>query len=133
MGRDTQGVRGIRLREDDEVVSAVRGGNGAEILLLTTGGYGKRTKTDEFPKQKRGGLGVKAMKLTRVRGKLVAALAVAAGDEIVVTSTDGIVIRQSVDSISRQKRDSTGVRVMNVEAEAELSAVALVPREEDEE
>ncbi len=131
MGRDTQGVRGIRLRDGDEVVSAVRVSNGAEVLLLTSGGYGKRTKTDEFPKQKRGGLGVKAMKLTRVRGKLVAALSVAAGGEIVVTSTDGIVIRQGVDSISRQKRDSTGVRVMSVEPGAGLSAVALVPREDD--
>ena len=74
----------------------------------------------------------KAMKLTRVRGTLVAARAVAAGDEVVITSSDGIVIRQLTDEISRQKRDSTGVRVMNLEHGAELSAVALVPHEEDE-
>ncbi|MFQ5555018.1 MAG: DNA gyrase subunit A [Acidimicrobiia bacterium] len=132
MGRGTQGVRGIRLREGDEVVSATCLDEAGEILLLTTGGYGKRTKISGFPRQRRGGLGVKAMKLTRVRGKLIAAVAVAQGDEVVITSSDGIVIRQSVDSISRQQRDSTGVKVMNLEQDAELSAMALVPLEDEE-
>jgi DNA gyrase subunit A len=66
-----------------------------------------------------------------VRGTLIAARSVAPGDEIFVTSTDGIVIRQKVDEISRQKRASTGVKVMNLETGAELSAVALVPREDE--
>ena len=104
-----------------------------EILLLTTGGYGKRTKLSEFPVQKRGGIGVKALKLTRVRGELVAAQAVRPGTEIFITSSDGIVIRQAVDEISRQKRASTGVKVMNLEEGAELSAVAPVPAEEEKE
>ena len=130
MGRDTQGVRGIRLRKGDEVVAAVQAGEGDDILLLTSGGYGKRTKMTEFRRQKRGGIGVKAMKLTRVRGRLAAARAVSVGDEIFITSSDGIVIRQEVDNISRQKRDSTGVRVMDLLEGAELSAVALVPVED---
>jgi DNA gyrase subunit A len=69
-GRDTQGVRGIRLREGDEVVSAASVDDGSDILLLTGGGYGKRTKMSAFNRQHRGGMGVKAMKLTRVRGRL---------------------------------------------------------------
>jgi len=129
MGRDTQGVRGVKLREGDEVVAAATAAEGDNILLLTTGGYGKRTKMSEFPMQKRGGIGVKAMKLTRVRGRLVGARAVSPGDEVFVISSDGIVIRQSVDEISRQKRDSTGVRVMSLEDGAELTALALVPKE----
>ncbi len=129
MGRDTQGVRGVKLRAGDRVVAAAGVEDGADIVLLTSGGYGKRTKMSEFPLQKRGGIGVKAMKLTKVRGLLVAARAVAPGDEIFTISSDGIVIRQRVDDISRQKRSSTGVRVMNLEAGAELTAVALVPRE----
>ncbi len=129
MGRDTQGVRGIKLRAGDKVVAAAGVGDGDDIVLLTSGGYGKRTKMSEFPLQKRGGIGVKAMKLTKVRGLLVAARTVAPGDEIFTISSDGIVIRQRADEISRQKRSSTGVKVMNLEAGAELTAVALVPRE----
>ena len=132
MGRDTRGVRGIRLRAGDEVVAAACVGEGDELLLVTSGGYGKRTKVVEFPLRNRGGIGVKAVKLTRVRGVVVGAVAVSAGDEVFVTSSDGIVIRQAVDLISRQRRDSTGVRVMNLEDGAAISAIALVPREDDE-
>ena len=129
MGRDTRGVRGIKLREGDEVVSATTVTEGDEILLLTSGGYGKRTAMTEFPRQKRGGIGVKAIKLTRVRGLLVAALAVNKDDQVFVTSSDGIVIRQGVGEISRQKRASTGVKVMNLAADTTLAAAALVPRD----
>jgi DNA gyrase subunit A len=133
MARDTQGVRGLKLRPGDEVVSATVAAADQDLLLLTSGGYGKRTLAGEFTRQNRGGLGVKAMKLTRVRGNLVEAIAVRPGDEIVATSTDGILIRQGVDAISRQKRDSTGVKVMNLADGAELSAVTLVQTEEGDE
>ena len=132
MGRDTRGVRGIRLRDGDEVVAAACVDEGEELLLVTSGGYGKRTRVSEFPLRNRGGIGVKAIKLTRVRGVLVGALAVSAGDQAFITSSDGSVIRQSVDEISRQRRDSTGVRVMNLEDDATISAIALVPREDEE-
>jgi DNA gyrase subunit A len=132
MGRDTQGVRGINLREGDRVVSAASDQDGEEVLLLTSGGYGKRTKMEEFRPQKRGGVGLKAIKLTRVRGRLVAARAVSRGSEIFVTSSNGIVIRTEVDKISRQKRDATGVKVMDV-GDGAIAAFALVPQEELEE
>ncbi|HLA67686.1 MAG TPA: DNA gyrase subunit A [Acidimicrobiia bacterium] len=133
MGRDTQGVRGIRLREGDRVVSAASSQDGDEVLLLTTGGYGKRTKLSEFRRQQRGGVGLKAIKLTRVRGKLVAARAVSPNSEIFVTSTDGVVIRTGTDTISRQKRDASGVKVMSTTAGAEISAFAPVPPEPETE
>ncbi len=133
MGRASQGVRGIRLRQGDHVVAAACADEGDEVLLLTSGGYGKRTKMEQFRRQGRGGMGVKAMKLTRVRGTLVDAVAVAPDTEVFVISSDGIVIRQAVGEISRQKRESTGVRVMNLEDGAELSAVSLVPNDEEEE
>jgi len=129
MGRDTQGVRGIKLREGDHVVSAASDEDGEEVLMLTSGGYGKRTKLDLFRAQKRGGVGVKAMKLTRVRGTIVAARAVAPDSEIFVTSTSGIVIRMEVGTISRQQRDATGVKVMDVGKDAAISGFALVPAE----
>ncbi len=130
-GRASQGVRGIRLREGDEVVSAAVADEAEEVLILTEGGYGKRVKMDEFRVQKRGGVGVIAMKITRVRGPVTAARAVEPGDEIVVTSSDGIVMRAEAKSISRQKRPSTGVKVMNLDKGAVLSALAIAPKEEE--
>lgn len=129
MGRGTMGVRGIKLREGDRVVGATSNGDGNEVLLLTSGGYGKRTKVSEFRRQKRGGIGLKAIKLTRVRGRLVGARAVGEGAEIFVISSTGVVIRTSVDSISRQKRDALGVKVMNLSEGGEVSAFAPVPAE----
>ncbi|MFP3915200.1 MAG: DNA gyrase subunit A [Actinomycetota bacterium] len=114
MGRGTQGVRGIKLRDDDEVVAATSSVEGEEILLLTSGGYGKRTKLSEFRSQARGGVGLKAFKLTRVRGNLIGASAVSPGDQAFLISSTGVAIRTPIDSISRQKRDSTGVKVINV-------------------
>ena len=131
MGRASQGVRGIKLREGDEVVAAATAEEGSEILLMTSGGYAKRTNLEHFRRQRRGGFGVKAMKLTKVRGSLVAARAVTADDEVFMISSDGIVIRQAVSDISRQKRESTGVKVMNLEDGATLSAAALVPKNGD--
>ena len=126
MGRGTQGVRGIKLREGDRVVAAVSSNEGDEVLLLTAGGYGKRTDMKEFRKQTRGGIGVKAFKITRVRGNLVAARAVRKEDEVFLISSAGIGTRQAVSKISRQKRDSTGVKVIDVGEGNELSAVAKI-------
>lgn len=133
MGRASQGVRGIKLRDGDKVVAAAIADEAEEVLLLTSGGYGKRTLMDQFRVQGRGGMGVKAMKLTKVRGVISAARAVSPDDEIVITSSDGIVIRQEAKSISRQKRESTGVRVMNLEDGATLSALAIAQTNGDEE
>jgi len=132
MGRASQGVRGIKLRETDEVVAGTKAVEGSEVLLLADGGYGKRTKMELFRRQGRGGFGVKAMKLTRVRGTLVSAIAVSSDDEVFMISSDGIVIRQEVSEISRQRRESTGVKVISLDKGTKLSAVALVPQHEDE-
>ncbi len=131
MGRASQGVRGVKLRDGDQVVAAATAEEGSEMLLLTSGGYGKRTNLELFRRQRRGGFGVKAMKLTKTRGHMVGARAVTPDDEVFMISSDGIVIRQAVKNISRQRRESTGVRVMNLEDGAELSAVALVPKNGD--
>lgn len=133
MGRATQGVRGIKLREGDQVVGAASNTDGEEILLITTGGYGKRTKMEEFRAQKRGGLGLKALKLTRVRGTLVGARAVSSGDEVFVISSTGVAIRTEVDSISRQKREASGVKVIDLTEEGHVAAFAKAVSEDDEE
>jgi DNA gyrase subunit A len=130
MGRGTQGVRGMKLREGDQVVGAVSDVDADEVLLLTSGGYGKRTAMAEFRKQTRGGIGVKAFKITRVRGNLVGARAVSKDDEAFLISSAGVGIRTAVSKISKQKRDSTGVKVIDVGDGNELSAVAIVPETE---
>ncbi len=132
MGRATQGVRGIRLRAGDKVVAATSSADGDDVLLLTSNGYGKRTSTMQFPRQKRGGIGVKAIKLTKVRGALVGALLVAKGTEVFLISSRGTATRIPADQISRQQRDSTGVKAMRLDPGSQLAAFTVVPPEEVE-
>jgi DNA gyrase subunit A len=129
MGRTATGVIGIRLDEDDEVVACDIIQDGAELLVVTQFGYGKRTRLSEFPRKGRGGKGVIAAKLTRPRGQIVGASVVRAGDEVFLISNDGVVIRMAVNTISRQGRPATGVRVMNLAGGAHISAVAPVVAE----
>ncbi len=105
---------------------------GEEVLMITTKGYGKRTAVKDFPKQKRAGMGVRAIKITPTRGELVAARGVTKGSQIFVTSSDGVVIRTDSDAISKQKRDATGVKVMTPAKGAEVTALANVPIGEEE-
>jgi DNA gyrase subunit A len=132
MGRATRGVRGIKLREGDRVVGAASSADGEQVLLITSGGYGKRVAMSGFPTQRRGGLGVKAIKPTRMRGTLVGARAILDGTEIFVISSDGVVIRIEVNQISRQRREASGVRVMSLPPGTTISAFAPIPLEEDE-
>jgi DNA gyrase subunit A len=133
MGRTATGVIGIRLGEDDEVVACdVIKNENDELLVVTEQGYGKRTKLAQFPRKGRAGKGVIAMKLTKPRGDIVGAIVVSPEDEIFLISNDGVVIRMGASGISRQGRPTTGVRVMNLAADAKVSAVALVVGETDE-
>ena len=114
----------------DRVVGAASSADGDEVLLLSSGGYGKRTQMQQFPRQGRGGIGVKAFKLTRVRGTLVGARAVDKDDEVFLISSTGVGIRTPVSKISRQQRDATGVKVIDV-ASGALTAFTIVDQEED--
>jgi DNA gyrase subunit A len=131
-GRASQGVRGIKLKDGDEVVGAAIAEEAEDVLLLTSGGYGKRTAMKDFPVKHRAGMGVKAIKIVSTRGQLVTARAVTEADNVVITSSDGIVIRQEVGDINRYGRNSMGVRVMNLAEGANLSAVAVAARNGDE-
>ncbi|CAN5206218.1 DNA gyrase subunit A [soil metagenome] len=126
MGRSTAGVRGMRMKEGDEVVSCDVARDDTAILIVTDAGYGKRTQLDRFNTQGRGGQGVRGIRLTAKKGHVVASFMVAIDDEIFVIASGGVVIRMGVRSISSQGRDATGVRVMNLDAEQTVSAVAPV-------
>jgi len=129
MGRDAAGVRGIRLREDDKVVSLDVARDDTDILIVTDAGYGKRTKLERFNRQTRGGQGVRGIRLTARRGRVVAAFMVSLDEEILLVSTGGVVIRTAVREIASQGRDATGVRVMNLDDGQSVAAVAAVVAE----
>jgi DNA gyrase subunit A len=126
MGRDSQGVRGMNLRDGDEVVSCDVCSDDRALLLITDAGYGKRTQLSHFRCQTRGGVGLIAIKLTAKKGKVVAAFMVHLDDEVVAMSSGGVVIRTSVRDISSQGREATGVRVMNMDAGDQVAAVAPI-------
>jgi DNA gyrase subunit A len=133
MGRDAAGVRGIRLKADDIVVSCDVAEDDTDILLVTDAGYGKRTKLERFNRQARGGQGVRGIRLTGKRGSVVAAFMVALDEEILLVSSGGVVIRTAAREIASQGRDATGVRVMNLDEGQSVAAVARVTAENDDE
>lgn len=130
MGRTAGGVRGMRLSAGDEVVSFDVVDPNGELLLVTDAGYGKRTLLEKFRIQRRGGRGVKAAKLTGKRGSVQGAGVVRVGHEVLLIASDGQVIRIVVKDISRQGRDTTGVRVMRLETGTTVAAMAPVTEEE---
>ncbi|MEZ5177397.1 MAG: DNA gyrase subunit A [Acidimicrobiales bacterium] len=134
MGRSTAGVRGMKMKPGDEVVSCDVARDDTAILIVTDGGYGKRTQLDKFNLQGRGGQGVRGIKLTAKKGFVVSAFMVALDDEIFAVASDGVVTRMRAGDISSQGRDATGVRVMNVEGDRSVAAVApvLTPGDDDE-
>ena len=131
MGRSTAGVRGIRLKDGDEVVSCDVARDDTAILIVTDTGYGKRTKLENFTAKNRGIQGVRGIKLTASRGQVAAAFMVTLEDEIFVIASGGTVIRMSVREISSQGRGATGVRVMNLDEGQYVAAVAPVLAEEE--
>ena len=133
MGRDAAGVRGIRLRAGDAVVSCDVAADDTDILIVTDAGYGKRTKLDRFNRQARGGQGVRGIRLTGKRGFVVAAFMIALDEEILLVSSGGVVIRTAARQIASQGRDATGVRVMNLDEGQSVAAVARVNAEDDSE
>ena len=132
MGRDAAGVRGIRLRQGDVVVSLDVAADDTDILIVTDAGYGKRTKLERFNRQARGGQGVRGIRLTGTRGTVVGAFMVALDEEILLVSSGGVVIRTEAREIASQGRDATGVRVMNLDEGQTVAAVARVAAEADE-
>ena len=132
MGRTAGGVRGMRLKADDSVVSVDVARDDTAILILTEAGFGKRTQLERFNAQARGGQGVRGIKLTGKKGEVVAAFMVGLDDEIVAVSNNGITIRMEVRSISSQGRDATGVRVMNLDDGDVVGSVAPILATDDE-
>ena len=133
MGRAAAGVRGMKLKAGDEVVSCDLARDDAAILIVTDSGYGKRTQIDKFNTQGRGGQGVIGIKLTSKKGHVAAAFMVGIDDDIVAVSSGGVTIRMAVKEISSQGREATGVRVMSLDEGQSVASVALILATDDEE
>jgi DNA gyrase subunit A len=132
MGRGAYGVRGVKLVGEDEVVSTAVIEEGATLLTVTENGYGKRTGFEEYRTMNRGGQGVITIDVGMRNGAVVDIKAVHEDDEIMVTTSSGIIIRVPIKDIRIQGRNTQGVRIMNVEPGDKVVAVARVVKEEEE-
>ena len=127
MGRDTAGVKGMNVdRGDNRVLAMDVVRPDTELLVITDGGFGKRTAIEEYPVKGRGTMGVKTIGLTERKGALAGALIVREHHDLVFISQNGMVQRTAVRGISKQGRPAQGVRVMNLREDDRVSAVALV-------
>ena len=132
MGRDTSGVRGITLKGDAKMLGMeITNGNG-DLFVITEKGYGKRTPVAEYPEHKRGGQGVYTITMTDKKGSLAACRVVGPQHELMIVSTDGVVIRVKVKDISKLGRSTQGVKVMSVGDSDSVCALARMRAAKDE-
>ncbi|MFY9173961.1 MAG: DNA gyrase subunit A [Peptococcia bacterium] len=131
MGRTARGVKGIDLRDDDLVVGLETFRTGT-LLSVTEKGFSKRTNLDEFRTQIRGGKGMIGMKVLPKNGKLVGVMVVQEGDEIMMITLEGIMIRVSVEEISIMGRNTQGVKTMRIMDEDSVVAIAKVINHDEE-
>lgn len=133
MGRIAGGVRAIKLEGDDEVVSMELVQPQEELLVVTTNGYGKRTPVKEYKVQVRGGKGLLTYDKTKFKktGELVGAMVVNEDDEILLINSEGIIIRIEAKEVSVLGRATQGVKIMKVDEDANIIALAKVIKEDD--
>ena len=131
MGRMARGVKGITLADGDEVVGMDILVRNAEVLTVTEGGYGKRTSTEEYRAQTRGGKGLINMKVTEKTGCVVGIKVVRPEHELMLITTDGIVIRTNVSDISVISRNTQGVKLMTTAENDKVASMATLEQKED--
>jgi DNA gyrase subunit A len=135
LGRTARGVKAISLRPEDRVVGMDICTPGADVLVVTTDGFGKRTAIDEYRLQSRGGLGLINVKLNVNRqGKVAAILVVTEAEEVVIVTTNGVVIRQAVREVRQTGRSAQGTRLQRLGDDERVAGVApVVVTDEDPE
>ena len=135
MGRTARGVRGMRLADEQRLISMLIPEAGAEILTASVRGYGKRTELAEFPRRGRGGQGVIAMVSNERNGQLVGAIQVQCGEEIMLISDQGTLVRTRVDEVSSLGRNTQGVTLIKLASDESLVGLERVqePSVEDDE
>ena len=134
MGRIAGGVRAIKLDDDDEVVAMELVEANQQLLVVTENGFGKRTPVEEYKVQVRGGKGLLTYDKAKFKktGALIGAMVVDEDDEILMINSDGIIIRVRAEEVSVLGRATQGVKIMKVEDQTKIVAMAKVIKEEDE-
>ena len=132
MGRSARGVRGINLLNDDFVIDMVTAKEDDYLLTVTKKGYGKRTKIEEYREQGRGGKGIKIMNLTEKNGELIAFKTVSEGEDLIVVTNKGFIVRQNIGGIGVFGRTTQGVRLVRLAEDDSIVAVAKVLSEGEE-
>ncbi len=133
MGRAATGVRGIRLTGDDEVIAMLVETEGRDMLLVSENGLGKRTSAEEFTCHNRGGKGMRCYKISEKTGDLMGAKMVSMENDIMLITTEGIVIRTGIEGISLLGRNASGVKIMNLGSEdIKVASMTEVAKSEEE-
>ncbi len=132
MGRIAAGVRAINLEKGDEVVSMELVEPGQELLVVTRNGYGKRTRVEDYKIQVRGGKGLLTYDKAKFKktGELVGAMVVSEDDDIMLINSNGVIIRMAASEVSRLGRATQGVKIMNVDEDVNIIALAKVIKED---
>ena len=139
MGRNSTGVRGINIEDDDEVIGAINYNPKAEdaaehtVLVVSENGFGKRTDFDEYRITKRGGKGVKTISITEKTGKLIAIKNVTENNDLMIIEKSGLTIRMAVSDIRVAGRATQGVKLVNIKGGDSIAAVSTVEKSGDEE
>ncbi len=131
MGRTAVGVRGVKLGEGQKVISLIIASDG-DVLTATENGYGKRTPIDEYPRHGRGGQGVISIQTTERNGPVVGAELVQPGDEVMLITTSGTLVRTPVDDISVMGRNTQGVRLISLGEGEKLSGIERIVNMQDD-
>ena len=130
-GRVSMGVRGINLSDGDEIIGMQLCSQGDYLLIVSEKGMGKRTSMSEFSVQNRGGKGVKCYKITEKTGNVVGVKAVKDDNEVMMITTEGIIIRIACSDISILGRITSGVKLMNLDEKVSVASIAKVREKED--
>jgi DNA gyrase subunit A len=133
MGRNARGVRGIRLNPGDAVIGMDIMEEGADLLVISEKGYGKRTAVSEYRVQTRGGKGILTSRITNKTGHVVGMKIVKENDEIMLINLSGIIIRMNVNEISEMGRSTQGVKLMKVPENESVVSIAKISSEEEKE
>ena len=131
MGRTARGVRGIKLDEGQRVISLIIPQENGKVLTVSENGYGKRTDITEFPTKGRGTMGVIAMATTDRNGELVGAVQVFEGDELMLISDQGTMVRTRTEEISELGRNTQGVRVIRLKEGEHLNGIERIDEPEE--